>query len=103
MDITQQCIEPLDVSVLEMWPKITRLLKSGCEKFNQGGPEFGRPRIFYDGDRVEKPEVTLACLGSRLLNLFLEGDHLRSGKSDIPSNQGIVIRQACDRGDKVCD
>jgi hypothetical protein len=100
VDIPQQRIEPLDSSVLEMWSKITSLLKSGCEKFNAGGNGVGRPRMSYDQDRAEKPEVSLSCRGSRLLNLFLEGDALRSGKSDIPSNQGIVIRQAGDRGDR---
>lgn len=102
LDIPRQCIEPLAGSALEMWSNITRLLMSGCEKFNEGGAGVGRPRIFYDEDRVERPECSLHCLGkSRLLTLFLEGDSLRSGKSDIPSNQGIVIRQACDRGDKL--
>lgn len=100
VDIPQQFTEPLDSSALEMWSKITCLLKSGCEKFNEGGVEFDRPRIFYCEGRGAKPEVGLTCLGSRMLNLFLEGDHLRSGKSDIPSNQGIVIRQTCDQGDR---
>jgi hypothetical protein len=98
-DIPQRYIESLDSSALEMWSKITDLLKNGCQKFNEDGDGVGRPRIRYSEDRVEKPELGLTCLGSKLLKLFLESDHLRTGKSDIPSNQGIVIRQACDRGD----
>jgi hypothetical protein len=100
VDVPQRCIGSLDRSALEMWSKITDLLKSSCLRFNEEGGGVGRPRIFYSEDRVEKPDVGLTCLGSRLLRLFLEGDHLQSGKSDIPSNQGIVIRQARDQGDK---
>jgi len=100
-DIAQQCIEPPDSSVLKMWTEITRLLRGGCEKFNEGGDGIGRPRIFYDEERIEQPVVCLGCRGSRLLTLFLEGDSLQSGKSDIPSNQGIVIRQACDGDDRL--
>jgi hypothetical protein len=98
-EIPQRCTESLDSSALEMWSKITRPLKSGCLRFNEDGNGVGRPRIFYSEDREEKPELVMTCLGSTLLQLFLEGDHLRSGKSHIPSSQGIVIRQACDRGD----
>jgi hypothetical protein len=101
VDIPRQCIKPLDGSASEMWSKITRLLKSGCENFNEGGEVVGRPKISCDEHRTEKPEVMLSCLGIRLLNLFLEGDHLRSGKSEIDSNQGIVIRQAPDRDGKL--
>jgi hypothetical protein len=100
VDIPQVCIESLDSSALDMWSKITSLLKSGCQKFNEDGDGIGRPRIFYSEDRMEKLEVGLTCLGSGLLRMFLEGDHLRSGKSDIPSNRGIIIRRACDRGDR---
>jgi hypothetical protein len=93
--------QPLDSSALEMWSKIMLVVRSGCEKFNDGGAGVGRPRIFYDEERVENPVLVLGCLGRRLLHLFLEGDHLRSGRSDIPANQGIVIRQACDRGERL--
>jgi hypothetical protein len=100
VDIPQVCIESLDSSALEMWSKITGLLKSGCQKFNEDGDGVGRPRIFYSEDRLEKLEVGLTCLGSGLLRVFLEGDHLRSAKSDIPSNRGIIIRRAYDRDDR---
>jgi hypothetical protein len=100
VDIPQVCIESLDSSALEMWLKITSLLRSGCQRFNEDGDGVGRPRIFYSEDRMEKLEIGLTCLGSGLLRLALEGDHLRSGKSNILSNQGIIIRQAYDRGDR---
>jgi hypothetical protein len=100
VDIPQRCIDSPDNSALEMWSKIMHLLKSDCQRFNEGGDGVGRPRIIYSEDRVEKPELSLTCLGIKLLKLFLESDHLRSGKSDIPSTQGIIIRQAYDRGDR---
>jgi hypothetical protein len=100
VDIPLRCTESLDSSALEMWSKITGLLKSGCQRFNEDGDGVGRPRIIYSEDRVESPELSLTCLGRKLLKLFFESDHLRSGKSEIPSNQGIVIRQAGDRGDR---
>jgi hypothetical protein len=76
------------------------LLKSGSEKFNEVGAGVGRPKIFYSEDWNEQREFALTGRGRRLLKFFLESDHLRSGQSDIPANQGIVIRRDLDRDDR---